>query len=356
VTKQATISVFCALLMAGCSDDAGSGDSGTPPDSGVTRDQGSGTDSGSDPDGVASPDNGVTPNPDNGVTTNPDKGVAPNPDQGVTPNPDQGTTIPPGKPYGHVSPGDVGKTLGVGVKGPVPTATYTGPTTITSPTTIQDKVINGCLDIRSSNVTLRNVILKCSGLYPVDIRGLGQVIDNVVVEYSRLECDSYSKLFMVGDVTNLGVRNNEMKGCEDFFFVGGKVDGMKVTDNYMHGSKLTSASHADGFQIGEASTTTGTITVTGNMILADTPGGRNGIMFATNYCKATINIENNYLDAWGYYVLRCNSTSFCLVRHNVFDDSAAHPTLISNGKIVCNRYESGTLIQSGTNTGCPSYP
>jgi hypothetical protein len=161
---------------------------------------------------------------------------------------------------------------------------------------------------------------------------------------------------MVDNVTHLKVRNNELVGCEDFFFIGGAVDGLLVERNYMHGSTLSASSHADGFQIGEFALTTGTITIRGNQILADTAGGRTGIVFATNQSQTTVRIENNFLDDWGYYTLRCNATTLCEVYHNVFAQTAAHPTLIANGDIRCNRYADGSFIAEGTNVGCPAYP
>ena len=44
-------------------------------------------------------------------------------------------------PYRHVTPVDVGTKISVGVIGAVPTDEYTGNTTITSATTIENKVI-----------------------------------------------------------------------------------------------------------------------------------------------------------------------------------------------------------------------
>ena len=62
--------------------------------------------------------------------------------------------------YGHVTPADVGVTIGVGVVGPVPTEVYTGTDTPAAGTTIENVIINGRINLYNDNITLRNVIIN----------------------------------------------------------------------------------------------------------------------------------------------------------------------------------------------------
>ncbi|HMR04400.1 MAG TPA: right-handed parallel beta-helix repeat-containing protein [Polyangiaceae bacterium] len=281
-----------------------------------------------------------------------------------------------GKPYGHVQPSDVGVSLGSGVTGAEPTSVYSGPMTVTSPAVIENVVINGCLVVDSDDVTIRNVVINCNGLYPVKATGH----KNLTIEYSTIKCGSMSKVFLVQDYQDMTVNRNEITGCEDFFFVGGQVDGLNVTYNYMHTLNLTPASHADGFQIGEASATTGQITVRGNYIDPDAAGGKTDVIFATNQAKNQIVIEDNFFAIWGLKTLRCGGEAQCFVKHNVFAQGFQQMNQPGwNGKLlfmaatspnpssfVCNRLEDGSLVvemDSGVDrvggadhviTGCPS--
>ena len=248
--------------------------------------------------------------------------------------------------------------------------------TVTSPAVIENVVINGCLEVNSDDVTIRNVVINCNGLYPVKATGH----KNLTIEYSTIKCSSMSKVFLVQDYQNMTVSRNEITGCEDFFFVGGKVDGLNVTYNYMHTLNLTSDAHADGFQVGEASATTGQITIRGNHIDPDATGGKTDVMFATTHAKNQIVIEDNFFAIWGLKTLRCGGDSQCLVKHNVFAQGFQQMNQPGwNGKLlfmmatsakpssfVCNRLEDGSLVvemDSGVDrvagadhvvTGCPT--
>ncbi len=283
-----------------------------------------------------------------------------------------------GVPYGHVVPADVGVTIGIGVVAPAPSQSYSGPLTITSPTVIENVVIDGCVRVEADDVTLRNVVVNCDGLYP--IRATGH--DNLVVEHSKIHCTSNSKLFMIDDHTNVTVSKNELTGCEDFFFVGGTVDGLSVEYNYMHALNLTSESHADGFQIGEASQTTGTITIRGNYIDPEADGGKTDVVFATNYAENEIFISDNFFAIWGLRTLRCGGDSRCEIRTNVYEQAFEEMEQPGqNGKLLfmmssspkahvfeCNRLEDGSFVpefQDGVDrvsgathitTGCPELP
>ena len=281
-------------------------------------------------------------------------------------------------PYVHVRPEDVGVILGEGVAGPAPTMTYSGPLKITSPMTLENVVVKGCLDITANNVVLRNVRIECGASYPVKI-ATGK---DTLIEHSTIICNSMGKAFNVKDYRDLKIRFNDISGCEDFFFIEGDVDGLSVEHNYMHDLNLSAASHADGFQIGEFTSTTGQIRIAGNWIGPEAQGGKTDMLFATNNSNADITVESNYLKIWGLRTLRCGGQGTnCTVRTNVYEQAFESTLQLGNGKLLfyagtssgthkfeCNRFESGLLMPEMKNnvdrvggtthvtTNCPPPP
>ncbi len=269
-------------------------------------------------------------------------------------------------PYGHVWPSDVGVTIGVGVTGAVPTEAYTGDTTIEQEGTVIDSVvIDGCLDIYADNVTVQNSIITCGGLYPIDIRASGATVIN-----NRIVCTSTTKLFLMSDPVDTLIARNELEGCEDFFYINGDVDGLVVEDNYMHTIVGTPDSHADGFQIAEASDTFGTMIIRGNYIdKNNTESGATDILFATNDSRQTVIIESNFLHPWGHYTLRCTEGAHCIARYNVYSldflDPAHTDRRFSDGgmdEFACNRMEDGSFLDddrtgvTNDTADCPDMP
>ena len=281
-------------------------------------------------------------------------------------------------PYGHVEASDVGVCIGVGVVAPAPTDAYTGPMTLTSATTIENVVVDGCLRVEGDGVTLRNVVINCDGLYPVRADGAA----NLTVEYSQVNCTSSSKVFLVDNFTNLTVRKNETTGCQDLFFVEGAVDGFTAEYNYFRDLNIDAAAHADGFQIGEFTRTTGQMTVRGNFFHPNSDGGKTDIVFATNESAVDIVLEDNFFEIWGLRTIRCGNESACTVRHNVYEqafENIDYPGGV--GKLLfmqvtssepaafeCNRLEDGSLVEemagnldrvagaTHVTTGCPPFP
>ncbi len=258
-------------------------------------------------------------------------------------------------PYAHVVPADAGVTLGVGVVGPAPTTPYTGPSTITAPTLIENVVVDGCLRIAADDVVIRNTEIDCGGLYPIKVEGGSR---DFVLEYSRIDCSSTSKAFYFeSGAPRAQVHRNEIVGCEDFFFIQGDLSGVVISENYMHTLVGTPSSHADGFQIGEATFAGGHVRIRGNYIDPDNPDiGRTDIVFGTNHSEVDLLIEDNYFERWGHYTLRCGGQATrCTIRNNVFSpafEASGQHMLIANAaappapsEFCCNRYESGDLVE-----------
>jgi len=261
--------------------------------------------------------------------------------------------IPPmqGKPYGHVRLSDVGVTLGAGSLSARPTQIYTGPLDIRSSTLIENKIINGCLDVQASNVTLRNVILNCNSHYGVKLSG---GYSDFRMEYSDLKCTGSTKNFFLDNYRNVVISHNNVTGCEDFFFIEGSVDGLVVEYNTLHDLTLSPESHADGFQIGEFTRTTGSIHVHGNYIDANTtvPNSLTGIVFATKNSAVNIVLENNYFAEFGAPMVRCANETGCFVRNNIFGDTIkgkkmlVYQAITSGAKeFSCNRHADGSFVE-----------
>ncbi len=254
-------------------------------------------------------------------------------------------------PYKHVIPGDVGVKIGVGVVESTPTDVYTSSTMINVPTVIEHKVINGCLRIDANNVTIRNSIINCGGLYPVHVRN-GR--SNFIIEYSAINCTSSSKAFYFSSgAPNAMVAHNEISGCQDFFFINGNLNGLQVKNNYMHSLIGSSLAHADGFQIAEGGNSWGDIHIQGNYFDPDNPSiGKTDIIFATGNSAVDINFEDNYMEPWGHYTLRCHGDTQCTIRNNVFSQAfngIRQNMLLSNSSkpaiFSCNRYANSELVE-----------
>jgi hypothetical protein len=295
----------------------------------------------------------------------------PNPEPTPTPipNPEPTPTVPPsstplGQPYGHVTPNDVGKTIGIGVVGSVPTVLYTGSNRITSPTLIENRIINGCLSIESDNVTIRNSKVTCGGLYPIKLAGGAK---NFVFEYNEIMCTSRSKMFYFqSGGPDAKIRYNHGIGCDDFFFMDGNLNGVEIAYNYIHTTTAVPTSHSDGFQIGQNSRTYGDIRVFGNWFDPNNPdGGETGLLFSTKFSEIDLTLENNRIYPWGYYTLRCGgSGATCVVKNNVFstsEETEGNPIMIGDTtNVSCNRYQDGTfpstaVFASNNKNNCPAF-
>ena len=301
----------------------------------------------------------------------------------------QPTALPAGKPYRHVVPSDVGKTIGVGVTAPVPTAIYTGPNPVTrSNTTIENVVVNDCLIIGDAdsavvdNVTVRNVIVNCDSHYGLTVTNA----NNVTVVNSKIDNTTDGKaVYVPYDATDIHFEKNEITGGQDFFFFHDRVADVYVENNYMHHLVGGPDAHADGFQwwpdVGN-----GAFYIRGNYITMNNPTiGANDILFSGDGGE-TVLFENNYLGVWGYYTLRWYGEGAKLTaRYNVYEQAfktafpadgwpshalCLDPNDGQGGSIYrCNRYEDGSFIEqqylmsdNGSPvpthdiTGCPTYP
>ena len=133
------------------------------------------------------------------------------------------TTIPTGFPTADNTGVPSGTTL----------TAYTGPMTITTAgTVIEDKIINGGLDITGANVTIRNCIITYNDFFGIDDYGNGVnlTVENCTIIGPGYNGDSPAAISCdVGGGTFVG---NDISGAEHGIALG-PGSGV-VKDNYIH--------------------------------------------------------------------------------------------------------------------------
>ncbi len=276
-----------------------------------------------------------------------------------------GFEFPP--PYIHVWPTDLGNTFGVGAVAPAPTQEYIGPLELSEPTVIENVIINGCLKIRSSQILIRNVMLRCDGDYVVAFDQAD--VSDVTIEFSDIQALDTRKIFinLANNIADVTIRNNNIHGGDDWFYLNLEVHNWFIENNWLHDPLGDSLSHFDVLHLGEWSgeNNAGTLTVRGNFISEISAGiGQNSILYTPEYA-GTVRLENNRLPRLGHYSIRCHHTVSCLIRHNVLAQALADP-LGQFGEVVyfvinsssaatesfrCQRHEDGTLYEEFVDDG-----
>lgn len=185
-----------------------------------------------------------------------------------------------------------------------PGASNTGPTapltTIngnvtysTAGQTIINTRINGCVEVRAANVTLRNVWVVGNGCF----YAVRNFATGLVIEDSYIACGGRGT-----GVTATGytVRRSEITGCENGFNVGGQVT---VEDSWVHALDDSGDAHTDGAQFNQGAAN---ITFRHNTIVVSAPGSTSAIIMwdEGGTQNSNVVISNNLL-AGGTYTLYC---------------------------------------------------
>ena len=108
---------------------------------------------------------------------------------------------------------------------------YTGPMTITTNgTVIENKIINGGLDITGANVTIRNCIITYKDFFAIDVRGVNITVENCTIIGPGYNGDSPAAISCdVGGGTFVG---NDISGAEHGIVLG--PGSAVVIGNYIH--------------------------------------------------------------------------------------------------------------------------
>src|SRR6266699_3118051 len=119
------------------------------------------------------------------------------------------TTIPTGFPTADSTGVPSGTTL----------TAYTGPMTITTDgTVIENKIINGGLDITGANVTIRNCIITYNDFFAIDVRGVNVTVENCTIIGPGYKGDSPAAIS--ADVGGGTFLNNDISGAEHGIALG----------------------------------------------------------------------------------------------------------------------------------------
>lgn len=245
--------------------------------------------------------------------------------------------------------------------------THHGDLVFNSPIVYEDAVVNGCVTVRSDDVVLRNVVIRCSGWNAID--NLDDLfintipIDGLTIENSRIEClnedGAYNgKLLRLTNATNVRVANSELVGCDQTFYLNGRVDGFEAVRNVQRDPYITDESHWEVLSLGEEEEqpTVGKLVLRENRFSTDSPVGGTGItdiIFTPmdGGGDAQVELVGNYFPDGNEYTIRCGEFVTCEVAFNVFASSLRESSSIGLGLASqvfrCNYFDDGTLIGFG---------
>ena len=115
-----------------------------------------------------------------------------------------------------------------------------------------------------------------------------------------------------GNGNNITIRNNEIKGGQDFMWMNATV-GLIVENNYVHELFGGEESHGDGFQWSSQSVGGATMIFRGNYFDLRGTASANDILFVASASYNAIYMENNFFAPFGSFtlVLVCQRRLLC---------------------------------------------
>ena len=267
---------------------------------------------------------------------------------GLTPIP------PPPFPEDYVVPGDVGITIGVGVVAPSPTVRVGSQMIEHNGAVLENVIVDGCVTVAADNVTIRNVVINCGGYYPIKANE-SQVRTGLNIHHSEINGLIDTKLFLLNNITNVTIANNELIGGDDTVFADGNLDGFVFTRNYRHDPLGDSDTHLDGFQLGEFGVTIGDLEISYNYFDAIPDGiGVTDLIFATNFSEMHIDVIGNYISEHGWYTLRAYNESTLTVVDNTIETGVNWVALLNSPgphHFACNFYTDGSPVDASDIAG-----
>jgi hypothetical protein len=208
-------------------------------------------------------------------------------------------------------------------------------------------IVDGCVTVTANNVTIRNVVINCGGYYPIKANETG-VQTGLSIHHSQINGLRDTKLFLLNGIRNVTIADNELVGGDDTVFADGDLDGFVFTRNYRRDPLGNSSSHLDGFQIGEFAVTAGDMEISYNYFGEIPDGiGVTDLIFATNFSEVHIDVIGNYISEHGWYTLRAYNRATLNVQDNTIDADVPWVALLdSSGPhyFACNFFDDGTPI------------
>lgn len=185
----------------------------------------------------------------------------------------------------------------------LPHAGNTGPTGTLTPSsrtqyttageTVANVSISGCVEVRATNVTFRNVRIAGSCFYAVRNYSTGlSIVD------SELTCNGFNGSAVTA--SNYSLTRVDIHHCENGLNVGGNVS---MVDSWIHDMETDDGAHTDGAQINQGATN---VVIRHNTIVVPTPGATSAIISWNEASpqQQQVVIDGNLLSG-GTYVLYC---------------------------------------------------
>ena len=187
---------------------------------------------------------------------------------------------------------------------------YTGPEKITTPNTVVDGKIVGCIEVSAPGVVIRNSKISCNGFVAVASFDGAYVGTPLLLEDSEIDCQNTSGTGISS--ANITARRLNVHGCENGFSISQNVT---VEDSYIHDMYNSSEAHTDGIQMDTGHFVNGqlvsgvvNITIRHNTIYgmgADGSFGTSAIIDHSFAANTNILIDSNLL-AGGAVALYCS--------------------------------------------------
>ncbi len=241
-----------------------------------------------------------------------------------------------------------------GVQAGVTLTTYTGPMAITTPgTVIENRIINGELTVKASNVTIRNSVIQSDGWRGIE----GENSPNLRVE----NCD-----IIGGNLTNSGILGSGTFVGNDIRHVSIGIQltnegASTVRDNYVHDlfygngdqhyDGLTLLGGQNGVVIEHNTFSLPTDGGTASILIQNVFGPVNDVLINNNlmygdpsytiYVTGTqttnVSVTNNYLDKgkYGYFIIDGTNPT---ISGNVLWDDHVDPTPYPTGPVDLSPY------------------
>jgi hypothetical protein len=160
--------------------------------------------------------------------------------------------------------------------------------------------VHGCIEVRATNVTIRNVRVTGSCFYSIDTTNAAYSTNTSKTTIDHVEISCPSGGTAIGE-KNLIVKNVNIHGCENGFDLDGNTT---ITDSWLHDLLQDGNAHTDGIQ-----TTHGSANIVVQHNTIDARGNTTSAMI-TDPDNGTTNvtITGNIL-AGGAYTLYCRNNS-----------------------------------------------
>ncbi|WP_380157724.1 hypothetical protein [Kineococcus sp. R86509] len=214
-----------------------------------------------------------------------------------------------------------------GLRGGAPARSQTGDLTITADGTVIDGVlINGCLVVKASNVTIRNSKIVCNRKGRQLAINVADGAKNLVIEDSEIDATGTDVGIGWGNYT---LRRVNLHGSADGARWGTNVT---IEDSWIHDMSREDSLHSDAMQ-----TTSGANVVIRHNTLDPSNNGdplNSAIMIGTETGQQSLKnvlIEKNFLGGGSYTVnIRSDANiSGLVVKGNTFDDNSRYGAIVA---------------------------